>query len=157
MMKQEREPTGKAWTPASTIEHMFTSVGPSGSDPPEPIAWAVLEHGTVFYSQPSASLPVDATLDAIERAARVALSELGPVVPATPGGDFQVSRLDGWFPDDPVFFVTFEHPAIATVIIESVPGDVGAGLLGRVARQRDHDEPRFVMVRNFRGARWIAE
>lgn len=147
----------KAWTPASTIEHMFTTTSPSGSEPPDPLAWAVLEHGTVFYSQPSESLPLGATLEAVERAARAALSELGPVVPATPRGDFQVARLDGWFPDDPVFFVTFEHPAIATVIIEEVQGDMGAGLLGRVARQRDHDAPRFVMVRNFRGERWIAE
>ncbi|MCA9710988.1 MAG: hypothetical protein KDK70_34420 [Myxococcales bacterium] len=141
----------EAWTPARVIAHIFTSTSPTGSEPPEHMAWAVFEHGTAFFCTPREDLPVDASLDAVEQAARAALAELGPVYAGTPTADFGSKRLDAWFPDDPVYAVTFVHPGIVTVVIESVERDFAAGLLGRAARQKDHDAPVLVAVRNFRG------
>lgn len=61
----------------------------------------------------------------------------------TPSGDFSTARLRGWYPDDPVWFVTFDHPRIAT-IVELEGSDVAVGLTGRSRRQQDHEERRIV-------------
>jgi len=141
-------------TPAEVIETVFTSANPeTGSLPPSDIAWAAFEHGTVFFTAPSEGLAVSASLDDVEAAARAALDDLGPVRVATPSADFTVSRLSGWYPQDPVWFIQFGSDTIATIVIEDLDGDLAAGLTGRAIRDRDHQAMNVVSVRNFRGER----
>lgn len=72
-------------TPADVIEKVFTTANPdTGSLPPPEIAWAVFEHGTVYFSAPDDDLDLTASLDDVAEAARVALRELGPVVRGHP-------------------------------------------------------------------------
>jgi hypothetical protein len=138
-------------TPTEVIERILTTANPdTGSLPPE-AAWAVFEHGTVFFSAPEDGLTEEASLDDVAEAAHAALRELGPVLPASASADFSVSRLSGWYPDDPVWFITFDSDTIATIVIEEAPNDLVAGLSGRVIRDRDHEAPQLVAVRNFRG------
>src|SRR5262249_37789110 len=122
------------------IARVFTSQNPTTrSQPPPEIAWVVFAHGTPFFSAPTDALPASASPAQIAQAAKAALRELGPVHVGTPSADFNPARLDGWFPDEPVWFVGFDHPNIATiVVIDAKP--VTAGLEARSRRQRDHDE-----------------
>ena len=139
-------------TPGEILERVFTSVNPTtGSQPPPEMAWVVFAHGTAFFTAPSAELPVDASFDALAEAARAALRELGPVQVGTSSADFNPARLDGWFPDDPVWFVGFDHPAIAT-IVEGDGSELAMGMMARTLRQQDHDEQQIVLVRRFDGS-----
>jgi hypothetical protein len=141
-------------TPAEVIETVFTTANPeSGSLPPPDIAWAVFEGGTVFFAAPRDGLDGSASLDDVEAAARAALGELGPVRVATPSADFTVSRLSGWYPDDPVWFIGFDSVTLATIVIEDFDSDLAAGMTGRAIRDRDHEAMHVVSVRNFRGER----
>lgn len=142
-----------AVTPASVMEHMFTRPSPTGGAPPPEVAWVIFDNGTVFYTGPTEALGAAATTAEIERAARDALAEIGPVIAGSPSADFNVVRLEQWFPDDPVYFVTFDDPRIAAVIIDEVEAEVTAGLLGRAARDADRDDPQVVEVRGFDGTR----
>lgn len=136
----------------SVLLHMFTSPNPAtGAAPPEHVAWAVFEHGTCFYTAPNDELDVDASLDDIGRAALDALRELGPAQPGSPSGDFNVTHLDAWYPGDTVYFVTYDHPAIANVVFADEVNEVAAGLAGRGARSADAEHPVIVQVRDFRG------
>jgi hypothetical protein len=115
------------------------------------MAWVVFAHGTVFFSAPTEVLPAGASLAQIAEAGKAALRELGPVHVGSPSADFKPTRLDGWFPDEPVWFVGFDHPNIATiVVVDAKP--VTAGLEARSRRQRDHDEQVIVCVRGFDGS-----
>lgn len=140
-----------ALTPAQVLEHIFTTENPAtGSKPPEAMAWVVFANGTCFYTAPTEELPVSATRDAIEAAGKAALRELGPVVAGSPAADFNPIRLDGWFPSEPVWFVAFDHRAIATVVIdEGEP--LSIGLYGRAMREADHDAQLVQTVRCFDG------
>jgi hypothetical protein len=141
-------------TPAEVIEKVFTTANPgTGSLPPPNIAWAVFEHGTVFFAAPGDGLDVSASLDDVEAAARAALGELGPVRVASSSADFTVSRLDGWYPQDPVWFIGFDSATLATIVIEDVDSDLAAGQAGRAIRDRDHEAMQVVSARNFRGER----
>jgi hypothetical protein len=141
-------------TPSEVIEKVLTTANPeTGSSPPPDMAWAVFEHGTVFFAAPGDQLDVSASLDDVETAARAALSELGPVRVASSSADFSASRLSGWYPDDPVWFIGFDSATLATIVIEDLDSDVAAGLTGRAIRDRDHEAMRLVSVRNFRGDR----
>jgi hypothetical protein len=141
-------------TPAEVIEMVLTTANPvSGSSPPPEIAWAVFEHGTVFFTAPDDGLDVSASVGDVEAAARAALDELGPVRVATSSADFTVSRLDAWYPDDPVWFIGFDSATVATILIEDFDGDLAAGLAGRAIRDQDQQGMRLVSVRNFRGER----
>ena len=139
-------------TAADVLERVFTTANPdTGSQPPPHMAWVVFEHGTAFFTAPTPALPIDASFDALEAAGRAALAELGPVHVGTPSADFNTARLDGWFPDDPVWFVSFDHPAIATIVtIEA--SELVAGMTARQLRQQDHDEQKVVHVRRFDGS-----
>jgi hypothetical protein len=139
-------------TPAEVIETVFTTANPTtGSLPPPAMAWAVFANGTVFFTAPSDELALDAEFDAIADAAHKALRDLGPVQAGTPSADFNVVQLDGWFPETPIWFVTFDHEAIAT-IVDTATNELGAGLTGRGLRQQDHDEQRIIVVRRFDGS-----
>ena len=141
-------------TPADVIEQVFTTANPeTGSSPPPEMAWAVFEHGTAFFTTPNDELDASASLDDVAAAARAALSELGPVRVASSSADFSVSRLSGWYPDDPVWFIGFDSETLATIVVEEFDGDLAAGLTGRGLRDRDHEAMRLVAVRNFRGER----
>ena len=138
-------------TPAEVIERVFTSANPTtGSQPPPAMAWVVFAHGTAFFTAPTDDLPLDASFDELCDAARAALRDLGPVHVGTSSADFNTARLDGWFPDAPIWFVSFDHPSIATVI-ESDGADLAVGLIARAQRQQDHDEQTVVVVRRFDG------
>lgn len=138
-------------TPADVLHKIFTNNNPvSGSPPPPHMAWAVFANGTAFYTEPTDALPVDASFDAIGDAGRAALRELGPVIAGTAAADFTSRRLDNWFPDEPVWFITYDRPSIVTILV--TPGnDIRVGLEGRSRRQRDHDEGAIVLVRRFTG------
>ncbi|MFN0246066.1 MAG: hypothetical protein ACKV2T_04110 [Kofleriaceae bacterium] len=141
-------------TPAQVLERVFTSDNPvTGSKPPPAMAWVIFANGTCFYSAPSDALPVTASRDEIEAAGKAALRELGPVHVGSPSADFNPARLDGWFPDDPVWFVTFDHAAIATILVAE-GNDLAIGLRARSLREDDHDEQRVVLVRGFDGTSW---
>ena len=138
-------------TPAEIFERVFTTENPStGSVPPPHMAWVVFEHGTGFFTTPTDELPVDASFEAIADAARAALRELGPVHVGTSSADFSTARLAGWFPDDPVWFVTYDHPAIASAVVEE--SELAAGMFARSLRQEDHDGMNIVLVRRFDGS-----
>ncbi len=139
-------------TPAQILEHLFTSDNPvTGSSPPPAMAWVVFENGTCFYTAPSDELPVTATLDQIEAAGKAALRELGPVHVGTPSADFNSSLLDGWFPDEPVWFVSYDHEAIATIVVGEGT-DLSMGLAARSQREADHDAMVVRVVRGFDGS-----
>jgi hypothetical protein len=141
-------------TPAQILESVFTSDNPvTGSKPPPAMAWVVFANGTCFYTAPSDALPATASRDEIEAAGKAALRELGPVQVGSPSADFNPARLDGWFPDDPVWFVTFDHEAIATIVVGE-GDDLTIGLRARSLREDDHDEQRVVLVRGFDGTVW---
>lgn len=137
---------------AEVVEHLFTSVNPeTGSRPPEKIAWAVFAGGTVFFATPSDDLPLSASAGELAVAARRALRELGPVVPGGPGGDFSTSLLDTWFPGEYVFFITYDHPSIANVILADDGDELSAGIIGRQIRAGDHAAMAVDLVRDFSG------
>jgi len=115
------------------------------------MAWVVFANGTCFYTAPTDELPATSTRVEVEAAGKAALRELGPVHVGSPSADFNPVRLDGWFPDEPVWFVTFDHPAIATIVVHE-GSDLAIGLRGRSLREADHDEQRVVLVRRFDGA-----
>lgn len=138
----------------SVFDHIFTTDNPqTGSKPPASMAWVVFEHGTAFFSEPTEALPPDASADALVEAARAALDELGPAVPGGPAGDFNVSRLDAWLPDEFVYFVTFGHGALATVVTAASDGDAAAGLEARSRRDADVREKKVALVRTFDGVK----
>lgn len=115
------------------------------------MAWVVFAHGTAFYTNATPELPADSSLAAIADAARGALRELGPVRAGSSSADFNPVRLDGWFPDEPVWLVSFDHPAIGTVVVAEGTA-LGVGMFGRSQRQLDHDEQSILVVRGFDGA-----
>jgi hypothetical protein len=115
------------------------------------MAWAVFEHGTVFFTAPDDALVVSASLDDVETAAREALHALGPVRAGSASADFTASRLSGWYPHDPVWFIGFGTRTLATIVIDDFDSDLTAGLTGRAIRDEDLCTMRLVMVRNFHG------
>jgi hypothetical protein len=136
---------------AEIINHVFTTPNPqTESLPPDYTACVIYAHGTVFYSAPSATLPVDATFDVIAEAASMALNELGPVHAGTPSADFNPLRLDAWFPDEPVWLVSFDHENIATIVTMDAQA-ITVGLNGRIRRELDFAEQSIVLVRRFDG------
>ncbi len=136
----------------SVLEHVFTHENPTtGSQPPELMAWVVFENGTAFFSAPTDELGSDATQDELVAAARIAMAELGPVIAGTPAGDFNPVCLDAWFPGEYVYFVTYDHPAIATVVIAEKPDDLAAGLTGRARREADLSGLDAREIRDFQG------
>jgi hypothetical protein len=136
----------------SVLEHVFTHDNPStGSQPPERMAWVVFEHGTAFFSAPTDELAVDATADELVAAARIAMAELGPVIAGTSAGDFIAVCLDDWFPGETIYFITYDHPAIATVVFTDEKDDQFAGLAGRSRREADLEGLTATEIRDFSG------
>lgn len=136
-------------TVASVIEHLFTNPNPdTGLPPSAAVAWVIFANGTVFYTYPTDDLPLDASAEAIEAAAIAALRELGPVVPGTSSADFNPTHLANWFPGEHVYLVTYDHPNIATVVVEGVDR-LSAGLAARARRDADHAALRVEQVRRF--------
>lgn len=137
---------------ASVLEHVFTHENPeTGSLPPEHMAWVVFEHGTAFFSAPTDELQLDATPAEILAAARMAMAELGPVIAGSPAGDFNPVCLDAWFPGELIYFVTYDHPAIATVVIADEDDELAAGLAGRARREADLAGLTAIEIRGFNG------
>lgn len=137
---------------ASVLEHVFTHENPeTGSLPPEHMAWVVFEHGTAFFSAPTDELPLDATPAEILAAARMAMAELGPVIAGSPAGDFNPVCLDAWFPGELIYFVTYDHPAIATVVVADEEDELAAGLAGRARREADLAGLTATEIRGFNG------
>jgi len=137
---------------ASVMEHVFTHENPAtGSTPPEHMAWVVFEHGTAFFSAPTDELPLDASPEEILAAARIAMAELGPVIAGTAAGDFNPVCLDAWFPGEFVYFVTYDHPAIATIVIIDHEDSLTAGLSGRACREADLAGLTAAEIRGFDG------
>lgn len=138
-------------SPAEVLERIFTTRNPeTGSMPPEKIAFAVFENGTVYFSAPTVELPDGATHEMIAEEAREALTALGPVVAGTPSADFNPVRLSGWFPDEPVWFVAYDHPMVATVVVMNAPPLV-AGMMARGNRDLDLASLMVVTTRTFAG------
>jgi len=134
------------------LDHIFTNPNPSTkSPPPEHVAWAIFAEGTIFYTFPNDELPVDASPERIAAAARTALQELGPVLAGTPSADFNPVLLSAWFPHEHVFFVTYDHPAIATIVLADAPEALPAGLAGRIARDADLESLELIEIRDFHG------
>ena len=137
-------------TAADVLERVYTTVNPvTGSEPPV-AAWAVFGNDTFFLTAPTDDLPGDAAHEAIREAGLKALRDLGPVVPGTPAGDFQCSRLDHFFPDETVWIVSFGPSEIGGVVV-GPESDLEAGLLARANRDADCEEERVVLVRAFDG------
>jgi hypothetical protein len=144
-------------TPAECAERLFTSPNPvSGSLPPSsPIAWVVFAHGTVFVTVPRARLPVTATPAQLVQAARETLAQYAPRA-GTPSADFDATRLTAWFPDDPVWHVSFTHPEIVAIVLsdasdeDKLPlGAARAEIAGRLQCQRDLTEGTILVARAF--------
>ena len=139
-------------TPGTVLEHVFSHENPgTGSQPPEHMTWVVFANGTAFFSEPSDELPLEATPAEIVRAAEIALEELGPVIPGTPSADFNPVLLDEWFPGEFIFFVSYDHPSVATIVIAEDDDALSAGLEARARRNADIDARSIVEIRDFRG------
>lgn len=137
-------------TPASVIEHLFTHANPTtGSRPPERVAWVVFEHGTVFVATPTDELPGDADDEALVAAAVGALEELGPAQPGTASADFNPAHLSDWFPGEFVYWIGFDHPLLATIVLATEANDLVAGLEGRARRDADLEGRNPVAIRRF--------
>lgn len=95
--------------------------------------WVLFQHGTVVVLRsPGPDLAAQAT---------GLLQEWGPVVVATPAGDFNVLKP----PAIPGWIVTSHHADIFTYVgLEEVggddPSDVFTGLMGRAKRDQDSHE-----------------
>ena len=136
---------------ADFIHQVFTTPNPStGSLPPEHMAWVVFAHGTVFYSIPSHRVPLDATFDMLAKEACAALKELGPAIAGTESADFNPHRLEGWFPEEPVWLVGFDHENVATLVTMDAEA-ITVGLSGRARRDLDVAEQSIVCIRRFDG------
>ncbi|MCP4129405.1 MAG: hypothetical protein GY754_00175 [bacterium] len=141
-------------TEASIIEYLYTNENPeTGAAPPEHMAWVVFKNGTVYLSAPCDELPVDSSLETIALKAKEALNELGPVVPGAASADFNVSLLDGWFPEDSIYLVTYTHPNIASIIIGEEDEETVAGMEGRSRRDMDLENTEIIVVRGFDGTK----
>jgi hypothetical protein len=139
-------------TPGTVLEHVFSHENPgTGSQPPEHMAWVVFASGTAFFSEPSDELPRDARGPELIRAAKIALEELGPVIPGTPSADFNPVLLDDWFPGEFIYFVSYDHPSVATIVIADEDDALAAGLEARARRNADHELRRVVEIRDFSG------
>lgn len=139
-------------TPGTVLEHVFSHENPgTGSQPPEHMAWVVFASGTAFFSEPSDELPIDALGPELVRAAKIALEELGPVIPGTPSADFNPVLLDDWFPGEFIYFVSYDHPSVATIVIADEDDALAAGLEARARRNTDLEVRHVVEIRDFRG------
>lgn len=139
-------------TPGTVLEHVFSHENPgTGSQPPEFMAWVVFAGGTAFFSEPSDDLPLDASNAELIRAAKIALEELGPVIPGTPSADFNPVLLDDWFPGTFIYFVSYDHPSVATIVIADEDDALAAGLEARARRNTDHEARHIVEIRDFMG------
>jgi len=131
-------------TPLEVVETVFTSPNPeTGSEPPPEVAWALFKNGTAYVAVPDEELDATASVEQVADAARAALQ-------AHQSGDFTVSRISGWYPDDPVWLIWLDDGLFA-VVIEDYPHEITAGVVGRAARELDSASPELVYVRNFRG------
>jgi hypothetical protein len=143
---------GAERTASSVLEHVFTHENPTtGSKPPEHMAWVIFANGTAFFTAPTDALPADTSLDAIEAAGKAALQELGPVLVGTSSADFNPVWLEAWFPGEYAYFVTFDHPAIASIVVAREENRLAAGLAGRKQRTADLEALEVIEVRGFSG------
>ena len=85
------------------------------------------------------------------RAAEIALEELGPVIPGTPSAVFNPVLLDEWFPGEFIFFVSYDHPSVATIVISDESDALTAGLEARARRNADIEARVIVEIRDFLG------
>jgi hypothetical protein len=140
-------------TAASIVAHLFSHPNPtSGGKPPPHVAWAVFEHGTVFTSYPGEALPLTASADDVRRAALAALKALGPVQAGTPSADFTATHLRDWFPGEFIYWISYDHPSVATIVIAGEVNDLAAGLQGRLCREEDLAGQRIVELHPFQPA-----
>lgn len=94
--------------------------------------WVVYENGTVVYHEKSM---VDEKQELI-RLSNEAMSI--PVVAATPSADFSVNRLNVYYPDEPIYAVTYSYPEnMATIIRDGSENELIIGLAGREQRRED--------------------
>ena len=114
------------------------------------MAWVVFAHGTVFYSMPDDRVPVDATFDMLAKEACSALKQLGPAHVGTESADFNPHRLEDWFPDEPVWWVAFDHDNVATLLTMQAEA-IAVGLSARARRDLDVAEQSIVCIRSFDG------
>lgn len=111
----------------------------------EDAPWAIFEHGTVVVLRiPGSDLASQAT---------AVLEEWGPVVIASPAGDFKVLKSSG----NPGWIVTSHHDEIFTFVSpEEVGGesasDLFVGLTGRSKRDQDAHELVIIHVEPQSGA-----
>lgn len=137
-------------TVASIVEHLFTHPNPTtGGGPPAHIAWVIFENGTVFMSYPTDELPLTADRDTLRAAALAALADLGPVQVGTPSADFSATHLRDWFPGEYVYWISYDHPSVATIVIAPEANDLAAGLHGRACRAADLEGQVIVQIRPF--------
>ena len=140
------------------IEKVFTSKNPeTGGEPPENLAWVIFENGTVFLAAPSEQTPLEIDFEPLAEVASQELKVLGPSIGGTPSGDFNVIKL-GWYPDDFVYRVTYNHPNIANIeVCETETDHLLVGISGRAARGKDAENLQVKFVRKFDGSTKVME
>ncbi|GAB5589267.1 hypothetical protein Unana1_04167 [Umbelopsis nana] len=95
-------------------------------------SWVVYENGTVVFHEKS---KVSSKEDLI-RVSNEAMSV--PVVVGTDTADFGVNRLDVYFPDQPIYAITYSEPSnMATIIEDDGDNDMVIGFMGRQKRRDD--------------------
>ncbi len=59
--------------------------------------------------------------------------------------------LDDWFPGEFIYFVSYDHLSVATIVIAEEDNALAAGLVARARRNADHEARRVVEIRDFTG------
>ncbi|KAJ3054645.1 hypothetical protein HK097_001201 [Rhizophlyctis rosea] len=110
--------------------------------------WVAFTHGT-FYISSSSDFT---TLPALLSNAKSSLSQYaGEMVAGTSGADFTAIPQEKYFPDDSVWAITYDAPAVMTLVVLDEKGydthgpkSLRAGLEGRMCRNMDAQELKVV-------------
>ena len=73
------------------------------------------------------------------------------MIPGTPSADFNPVLLDDWFPGEFIYFVSYDHPSVATIVITDEDDALAAGLEARARRNTDLEVRHVVEIRDFQG------
>jgi hypothetical protein len=94
--------------------------------------WVAYQNGTVVFFEKSQIIDREDLLKKAKDTIDI------QVIIATASADFAASRLDTYFPDEPIWAVTYGYPEnMATLLLDDSNNALTIGLAGRARRQDD--------------------